>query len=364
MKILMLCPLLSGSSFVTSYLFSKMLEPEHTVDFVGPTFGRKPFVFEKDMNIDFIEPFIRKPYQIGVLSLIPKNLKRLEKKDYDAVHVFKLLPHTMPVAAMAKKKTKKPLILTVDDYDYASPKNIIKKTVLKWAERYYRLADRITVSSTGLQKIYGGEIIRQVVDERMYKNNPTGKAVRKKLNIDDKIVIMHIGTSYEVKGIHILIKAVQRLKNNDVILCVFNVGDPKYLSYLKNISGKETIFLKQIPFRSVPEYTAAADIYTIPTLSTPYTDVQTPAKIFDAMILEKAIVATNISDNRLFLDNGKCGLLCKPGDVDSLYNKIKELIENRELRKKLGRNARKKYFKEYSQKIMSRKLKNLYNDLL
>jgi len=179
--------------------------------------------------------------------------------------------------------------------------------------------------------------------------------------LEDKIVIVHVGSLHKHKGVDILIKAVQEIGRKDVKLILFEYGED--VEKYKKMSGEETIWVPQIPFQEVADYTAAADIYAIPTKDSIYSRAEIPTKIFEAMALGKAIVASNISDIPLFLDNGECGMLTKPGDVQSLKEALIKLIDDPNLRNKLGRNARERYLKEYSSEIIGKKILDLYSRL-
>ncbi len=362
MKILMLCPLLSSSSFLTTYPYAKILSKKHDVKIVGPLFGKKEtYVKDKSLNFEFLEPVVNSPVQLGMMSLIPKNISRLLKSDYDVVHTFKLLPHTGPVAAFSKKFTKKPFVLTIDDYDVASPSNPIKRSILKSGESAYKSADAVTVSSKYLQKIYGGEVIYQVANEEIFlRRKYNREQVRKKLNVEDKVVIFHAGTFFDSKGIDILIKAVQSLKREDVVLLLAGYGDTKKIM---ESAGSETIFLGRLPITEIPKYLAASDIYAIPTKDTLYTRAEIPAKVFEAMMMEKAIVASRLSDIPIILDNGKCGLLTKPGDLKSLTSALSRLVDDRQLRARLGRRSKKRYINNYSYKQIEEKINNIYSKI-
>jgi len=366
MKILILSPMLSSSSFITVYPYAKILSKYHDVKIVGPLFGKKLYIHDKNLKFEYIEPKITKPVQIGMLSLFSRNLSRLMKGDYDVVHAFKLLPHTGPVAAIAKKRLGKKFILTIDDYDAAGGgRNPIKKFFLKESEKAYKHSDSIFVSSTLLQKKYGGEIIYQVPNEKIFlKKNISGQKIRKKFGLESKIIIMYAGTLYGNKGLDVLIKSVQKLKNKNVKLLI--IGSTllnKEVEYLKKIAGEETIFVGQVPISDMPQFVAACDIYVIPTKNTPYTRAEIPAKIFEPMMLSKAIIASRLSDIPIILNDGKSGMLVKPGSVDDLAKKISILTNDKRLRKNFGKKAKERYFNNYSYDQIEKKINNVYRSL-
>lgn len=363
MRVLMLCPQISGSSFLVSHSYGKILSKKHDIIFVGPTFGMRPFVSDKSIDVRYVEPLVNKPIQVGMVSLFVTNLVKLLKDfrgEYDAIHAFKLLPHTAPVAATVKKITGTPFILTIDDYDPMSSNSFIKKTVLSFSEKAYKHADEITVSTNFLHKLYGGTVVYQVSDEKLFdpeKHN--GEKIRKKYKLQDKIVITHVGTLHDFKGIDLLIKAVRELGRDDIKLILFESGEN--IEKYKQMAGEETVWVPHIDFSEVPDYVAAADIYVIPTKDTPYARAETPRKIFDAMAMGKAIIASELADIPKFLDNGKCGMLVKAGSVDELKKAITTLVEDETLRKNLGKKAHERYLKEYSYKILEKQLHEIYS---
>jgi glycosyltransferase involved in cell wall biosynthesis len=362
MKILIVAPSLSGSSYVIPYIFTKILMKKYQVKIIGPTFGKRMFIEDPSINVEKVEPQIKRPIQVGMMNLVPINLVKILKEDFDVIHCFKLYPHTAPVCAMVKKIINKPYVLTIDDYDKASPKNPIKKKILEVSETFHKFADYKIVMSEFLKKRYGGEIIYQPINTEKDKlSQKSANKLRKKLKLNGKIVITHIGTLYETKGIDVLINAVKKIGRDDVKLMLFEFG--KETEKYKRMSGPETIWVQKKTGEKSLDYTLMADIYAIPTKDTPYTRAQTPAKIFEAMAMGRAIVASRLSDIPKILENGRIGLLAKPGDVDSLKNAILKLVKNKKLRLKLGKRAKEVYRKKYHFKKEGQKLLGLYQKI-
>ncbi|MFH1978681.1 MAG: glycosyltransferase family 4 protein [Candidatus Aenigmatarchaeota archaeon] len=360
MKILMLCPLISSSSFITTYPFAKILSKKHDVEIMGPLLGKKPYIEDAKLKFSFIEPKITKPIQLSFLSLYKKNLDVIRKKEFDVIHAFKLLPHTGPVGAKIKKKMGTPFVLSIDDYDVAASKNKLKNKVMKWAEKSYKEADAITVASENLRSIYGGSVVYQVANEYAFKK-PDPKKFIKKHNLEGKKIIAYAGTFYDHKGIDILIKAVKKINSPKIKLVL--AGGPDVEKYRK-MSGKETLFTGKIPINEVADLTAAADIYVIPTKDSIYARAEIPAKIFEPMMLGKPVIASKISDIPKILSNGKCGLLTKPGSVEELADKIMYLIDNPKEMNKIASNAKNKYDSNYSYKEMEKRISRMYLNLI
>ncbi|MBN3037063.1 MAG: glycosyltransferase family 4 protein [Candidatus Diapherotrites archaeon] len=345
--------MISSSSFITTYPYAKTLGDEHDVVIVGPLFGKEPFVKDKALKFELVKPLISRPLQLGMLLAFFPMLFRLLKNDYDVVQAFKLLPHTAPAAAVAKLFTRKPLIITIDDYD-AETNSLLKKIVLKTAELSVKAADAVTVSSKKLEEVYGEKmrrpkppkisVIYQTANENAF--NPAehyGKEIRERLGLKDKIVVMYAGTVYDFKGVDNLVKAMQALKHRDVKLVVVGAGGD--VDSVKKLAGKETIFVGRVPLDEMPDYVAACDIYAIPTKDTPYARAEIPGKIFEPMAMGKAIVASRISDIPTILDGA--GVLVEPGNVQSLTDGLRKLLDEK-ARESLGKKARERYLRNYS----------------
>lgn len=358
----MLAPSLNGSSYLIPYTYAKILEKKHDVTIVGPTFGEGIFVNDNSVRVERLEPWISKPKSLGAFTLIPRNFARLLRNDFDVIFCFKLLPHTAPVSALAKFVLRKPLVITIDDYDKASPKSVLKRFVLGIADWFHRFADEKIVMSRFMQRTYGGHLIYQPIDtDRDRPTQKTADALRAKLGLEDKIVVTHVGTLFETKGIDVLIKAVQATGREDIKLVLFELGaeTAKY----KAMSGPETIWLKKRTGEKSLDYTLMADIYAIPTRDTLYTRAQTPAKIFEAMAMGRAIVASELGDISTILQNGEAGLLVRPNDVESLKYALMRLADDRALRERLGKNAKRVYDETYHHEKQAEKLIDLYDEL-
>ncbi|MCK4825735.1 glycosyltransferase family 4 protein, partial [bacterium] len=63
------------------------------------------------------------------------------------------------------------------------------------------------------------------------------------------------------------------------------------------------------------------------------------------------------------IDDGETGFLVEPGNVEQLQEKLRLLIQDSELRKKLGKNARIKYEKFFTFERMAKKTLGIYESV-
>jgi glycosyltransferase involved in cell wall biosynthesis len=85
----------------------------------------------------------------------------------------------------------------------------------------------------------------------------------------------------------------------------------------------------------IPAIYALADILAYPRYSMRLTDLVTPLKPLEAMAMGKALVASDVGGHRELIRHGHTGLLFPAGNVSSLTDTLKCLIEDVRLRQDL-----------------------------
>jgi glycosyltransferase involved in cell wall biosynthesis len=115
--------------------------------------------------------------------------------------------------------------------------------------------------------------------------------------------------------------------NNPILKRILKLNDNKQTSikYLGFISRKKLI-----------DVIMSSDICIEPYPKKTWTP---SGKLIEYMSLEKCCIATDIYSNRLFIKNGKTGLLFRPNSLSDLESKLLQVISCAELRERLGKNA-------------------------
>jgi len=89
-----------------------------------------------------------------------------------------------------------------------------------------------------------------------------------------------------------------------------------------------------------------------------------PVSILEYGIAGLPVVSTNVGDCSLALDNGRCGILVKPGDSEQLANAILHLLSNPEEMNLLGILLKNHILKEFSKEGAMTKIITVYTRLL
>ena len=162
------------------------------------------------------------------------------------------------------------------------------------------------------------------------------------LNIDlNKKVLLTISRLVSWKRVDRSIRALPNVLKefpNTVLITVGDGPERKRLEQLaENLGVRDHVrFEGAVPHREVPKYLAAADIF----LSFyDWSNVGNP--LLEAMMAGKCIVTLNNGDTRQFIRNGENGILLEYEELPKASDVIKILLADDELRKRLGRNARK-----------------------
>lgn len=159
------------------------------------------------------------------------------------------------------------------------------------------------------------------------------KAYRDMLNIKEDKIVLCVGRSVYVKGFDILLRSV---KNMDSDVGVYFVGGEctdEYKSIIQELKLKNIYFVDNVIYDELKRYYYAADVFVLPTRSDTWGLV-----INEAMTYGLPVVTTDkcVAGNAL-IENGVNGYIVNVEDYDTLSEKIKILLNNKELRYQFGR---------------------------
>lgn len=169
-----------------------------------------------------------------------------------------------------------------------------------------------------------------------------------------KLRIGFMGTLYEHKGAHVLIKAIRSLPDcKDIEVKIYGrIEDfPVYVSELRALaSGDGRIsFCGTFPNAEIGEVFSGLDVLVVPSIW--YEN--TPLVIYSAQAAGCPVIASNLGGMSEAVAHGENGLLFEPGDEKELATLINQLHENRALLGTLAKNARKpKSVAEYAGELL------------
>jgi len=190
---------------------------------------------------------------------------------------------------------------------------------------------------------------------------------------DNETVITITGRLTQIKNHALLIEACKILKaqNPELKFKLFIVGDGELLepiitlirqSGLSCCRAGEQQYNADIIFTSwrkdIDVINAGSDIIALSSLNE-----GTPVSIIEAMAAGRVAVCTDVGGVKDVIKDGHTGLLCEQ-DANMLAEKLKVLIENKELRATLAANGKKSALQNYSYERLVKETENLYKYLL
>ncbi|GAA3248311.1 glycosyltransferase [Dactylosporangium siamense] len=276
----------------------------------------------------------------------------VESLDADVVYAVKARRSSLGAALMARKLHGTPVIADVDDWELAffldNPKWLLRNAVdLRlpdnlWAtiqaERQVRHANAVTVSSSWLLNRFGGTIVPHARDANAYQPHLDATKLRQELGLQRHTVILFLGSARRHKGLQSIIDALDLLGDPGIAFVHVGDGAAPRRDYVHALGTQ--------PFHRVPQFLAAADLVVLAQQPGYVAKAQLPAKVFDAMAMQRPVIATRVSDLPAVLDG--CGVLVDPGDAHGLAEAIRSIADDPDRQRRLGAAARARFEAEYS----------------
>jgi glycosyltransferase involved in cell wall biosynthesis len=191
--------------------------------------------------------------------------------------------------------------------------------------------------------------------------------IRKKFEIPrDRLVILFSGRMERRKGIHLCKEIAESILKRYDVAFVFAGQDlfghltQEVLPYLKSQTLRGSVhYLGRLGLTEVRSCLSQTDIFLIPSLWE-----NCPYSCLEAMAAGRAIVSSNQGGMPELICDGENGLLAKAGEPASFVACIERLIEDRGLRERAGKAARKTVEERYTDVHIARISTNHYRECL
>jgi len=359
-----------GIGYYTYNLSKKLIEKGHKVVVItrGPWFKTQKQVLD---GIEIIKtPFIPiYPFYLSLHQIFIKKVFKSIESDIDIVHLHTPLPPFI--------KTSQPVVLTIhtpmlSDNNYIKIRSIyslltkISARIISYPLelKLIKSSDMITtVSQSVAQELeeYGLNqedisIVYNGVDEKFFYP-------KQKDSTNDKKYIMYAGRIDREKGLFDLLKCAKSIcsERSDVSFIV--AGNGRDLNRLKrkikNIGIQDKfILVGQAKKDQLVKLYQNATLFVLPSYHEGL-----PTVLLEAMSCGLPVIATDVRGNRDLVSNGKNGIIIPSRAPKKMAEAISMLLENKSLRKKLGKNARKTIEENYTWNIISNRILGYYKQL-
>lgn len=269
------------------------------------------------------------------------------------------------IGLLAKKITRKPVVVTVRRVNNKGLMRLVNKYVLNNADYIIYNSNYTKRESLKIAKPKRSKVIWNSLDTEKFK--PMKTDLKRKLGLKNKKVIFSMGLLVEKKGFPYLIKAMQTIikKHPDAVLVIGGHGkEEKNLKDLvKNLTLQNYVkFVGRIESDKTPEYYNIADVFVLPSIIDSKGETETLGVVLmEAMACAKPVIGSAVG-GILDVIKPECGVLVKPNDSNTLSDKIIYLLGNPEKMIKLGKEGRKHILDSFAWK--KKAFINIYGDLL
>lgn len=332
-----------------------------------------------------LQTALRLPYLALFDSYRTAEAGSINLKGFDLLHErFNLLALG---GAWASRKLGIPLVLEVNADLLAqrkfkgNPERGLRRLFALWTTRIcFNTAAKIICISASLKDhlstTWNIEDSKLIVlpcaaDVDTFGHNLNSESVRRSLCLTDEPVVMWVGGFYPWHDLDLLLNSftlvLPKYPNAKLVL----VGDGQTRPLVErriqeNGLQQSVIMTGAIAYIDVPDMVSIADIAVVPSalVSASRGGTGTPLKLFEYMAAGKAIVATAVNETAEVIQAGQNGLLVEPGDVNGFANAMLTLIDDPMERNRLGQNARRQAIEQYSWEEYTRRLEEIYLDVL
>ncbi len=349
MKIVQVSPYdFAHPSGVNRHLFSlgeHFTRMGHTTKYILPTSS-----YPDDSSVNNHTTFIGRPIPMHASGSIVRSpvsprvffsarlCEYLEKEKFDVVHMHEPLFPPLTTACLRYSRST-----NIGTFHASRPRSWGYWFWRPWLNQWTpKLDGRIAVSMPAqdfISHYFPGEytIIPNGIDlERFDRWTEPFEEY-----MDGKINILFVGRLERRKGFRYLLEAYRILKreNPDIRLIVVGPINKLRLHYkllTKGYQLKDVIYVDYVSDQDLARFYHTADIFCSPATGWESFGIV----LLEAMAARKPVVATNIPGYASVVKRDHDALLVPPKDIKALARALERLVQDRELRKRLGENGR------------------------
>ena len=342
-------------------------------------------IFNRDMRIHYISDanetfFYNLGFQIACYRKIPKLHKEYR---FDMFH--SQFGHMSDIFLQLSKKIDIPSISTVhgtiallaehsvgtsfSEIEWSEKQVKLFYPLLRTSELLYarRISEFIAVSEFAKERVVKDlrvepnrvKVILNGVDTELFhpasENETEGK--------NAKPTVVFIGRMVAKKGVHVLIRAMPDILKRKPDTNFLFVGGGLTSFYRRmverlGIPNESFSFIGHIGYFQRPKILQQATVFVNPSFFE-----LCSLSILEAMSCGTSVVASNVEGNTELIKSGKDGLLIPVSDHQRLAEAVISLLEDENLRSKLGKEARHTVEKSFTAKRTAEETYRLYRQL-
>jgi glycosyltransferase involved in cell wall biosynthesis len=342
---------------------------------------QRAFLVAEELNKRGVNAIVYPPPLIlGSKTPWPKKIKLIFKylkiftqiKKEDIIYLQRTIynKYFFVLVVLYKFIFKRKIIFDFDDalYLHSSPGSSIRRRSYFKTKTLTQIANAVVVGSHALyewakkynQKVY---LIPTSLRFENYQKFTKDYSIPKV-----KITIGWIGGAVDqYDNLKLLVPIFEKLIVDDMpikFLLIGALGSKKVYHLFQNIKGLEVEFIDALDWSdptAVPSHIQKFDIGVMPLVDNEWNKGKCAFKAIEYMACGVATICSSVGENNYLIKDGVNGFLAK--DKDEWYNKFKQLILDKNLREKLGKEGQKTIKEKYSYQSNIPKLMEIFKKL-
>ena len=295
-------------------------------------------------------------------SLMRSVLKTHGSQFFDLIHAHSALPCGL-AAARLSKKWGLPFVVTVHGLDAFSTRQaggLIGEWCRIVSEQVYRSARAVICISERVRDRVAGVaanavVVHNGVDEEMFSPGMESRP---------PLIVLSVGNLIPIKGHALLLRALARVPRNGFGWSLEIFGDgperEKLVATARNLGIADRVhFLGR---QSRENIAAAMQRCAVFALASGYEGLG--CVYLEAMSSGKPAIGCRGQGIAEIIQHGRNGLLISPGNEVELSASLKALLENEDLRKRLGAAARASILQRFTLRHQSQQLAGVYRECI
>lgn len=287
---------------------------------------------------------------IWLIAVLPAILQNHRSKKYNLVHAHAFLS-AIP-AKIIHLLYKIPIIYTIHGTTINKKTYRLTQIIEKYLLTKIKYDQEITVARNFLK-------IKNINKNITFI--PNGVAINKFEEIDiakdKRFKIIWVGRFDKIKNIDLLIKAVKKLENNNITVHLIGYGNEE--NNIKKLVNKLNLnhiikFKGKLTGNKLIEEYKTSHLFVLPSLSEGQ-----PLTLLEAWAAKLPVIVTRVGENENMVIDNKNGYLIAPGNEEDLIKKIREALNNDNL-KQLGITGYNLVKQNYNWKQTAKLINDIY----
>jgi len=324
---------------------------------------KKPYLCHKNLKVYYLPfPFIWPPYLFNFF-IIPYLFYLYKKHKFNVLRIHN--PYFVGLGGLFFKlfHPQVSLITTYHHLEKSEPFfDLIDKLFIKKWDRIIAVSQftkeeiikKYHLQPKKISLVYNGL-------EEKFKPQRKRKDLLKKYQLENKKVLLFLGGLKQRKNTPFLLSLIKQIKDPQVKLLICGSGrqSNKLLKQVKKLKIKKKVaFTGFVPEQEKVDYYNLGDVFLFPSKKEGF-----GLPIIEAGACCLPSIASNSSSLKELVINNQTGYLVEQGNLQQWQEKVEKLVKDENLRKKMGKKAR-KFSQNFSWYKTGREIIKIINQLV